>query len=70
MRATGFGAKMCIHPSQVQALQRAMTPDAAQLDWAQRVVDAAQASPGAARVDGRMVDKPVLQKALRLLGRA
>ncbi len=68
-RATGFGAKMCIHPSQVLTLHQAMQPTPADIDWAQRVVAAAQASPGAARVDGRMVDKPVLQKAQALLTR-
>lgn len=69
-RATGFGAKMCIHPAQVLALHQAMKPDQAELDWARRVVAAAQASPGAARVNGRMVDKPVLLKAQALLARA
>ncbi|MCM2252811.1 MAG: CoA ester lyase, partial [Ramlibacter sp.] len=44
-RATGFGAKMCIHPRQVQALRDAMRPTAAELDWARRVIDAAAASP-------------------------
>lgn len=69
-RATGFGAKMCIHPAQVLALKRAMVPTAPELDWARRVLAAAQASRGAARVDGRMVDKPVLLKAQALLARA
>lgn len=69
-RATGFSAKMCIHPAQVLALNRAMLPTASEIDWARRVIAAAQASPGAARVDGRMVDRPVLLKAQALLARA
>ena len=69
-RATGFTAKLCIHPSQAIALNRAMLPTASEIDWARRVVTAAEASPGAARVDGRMVDKPVLLKAQALLARA
>ena len=45
-------------------------PSAEELDWARRVVAAAEGSSGAVQVDGRMVDKPVLQRALRLLARA
>jgi citrate lyase subunit beta / citryl-CoA lyase len=69
-RATGFGAKLCIHPSQMRALHESMRPTEAELEWARLVVEAARASPGAARVDGRMVDKPVLLKAQALLDRA
>jgi citrate lyase subunit beta/citryl-CoA lyase len=47
-----------------------MLPTASEIDWARRVIAAAESSPGAARVDGRMVDKPVLLKAQALLARA
>jgi citrate lyase subunit beta/citryl-CoA lyase len=69
-RAHGFGAKLCIHPKQVTLVHDELRPSAAELDWAQRVVDSAEGSSGAVRVDGRMVDKPVLQRAQRLLARA
>ena len=69
-RAHGFGAKLCIHPKQVAPIHAALVPTATELDWARRVVAAAKGSQGAVQVDGRMVDKPVLQRALRLLARA
>ncbi len=69
-RAHGFGAKLCIHPKQVGWVHDVLAPTAAEMAWAQRVVDAAAGSAGAVRVDGRMVDKPVLQRAQRLLARA
>lgn len=69
-RATGYGAKMCIHPKQIAILQRLMRPEPAELEWAQRVVETARNSSGAAKLDGRMIDRPVLQKALALLARA
>jgi citrate lyase subunit beta/citryl-CoA lyase len=69
-RAHGFGAKLCIHPKQVALVHQWLSPTAAQLDWAQRVIAAAAGSSGAVRVDGRMVDRPVLQRALRLRARA
>ena len=69
-RAYGFGAKLCIHPKQVAALHAAMRPTDAQIDWAKRVIAAAASSQGAAQVDGKMVDKPVLLRAQAILGRA
>jgi citrate lyase subunit beta/citryl-CoA lyase len=69
-RAFGFGAKLCIHPKQVAAVHAALQPGAAELDWARRVITAAEGAQGAVQVDGRMVDKPVLQRAHILLQRA
>jgi citrate lyase subunit beta/citryl-CoA lyase len=69
-RAHGFGAKLCIHPKQVAPIHAALVPSAIELDWARRVVAVAEGAQGAVQVDGRMVDKPVLQRAQRLLARA
>ena len=64
----GFGAKLCIHPKQVAAVNAAYRPSADELAWARRVIEAAGSAGGAAvQVDGRMVDKPVLIRAERLL---
>jgi citrate lyase subunit beta/citryl-CoA lyase len=69
-RAHGFGAKLCIHPKQVAWVHQVLEPTGVELDWARRVIAAAGGSTGAVRIDGRMVDKPVLQRAQRLLARA
>lgn len=70
-KSLGLGAKMCIHPQQVQAVQAALRPEAAELDWARRVQAASAAAGGAAvQLDGQMIDRPVLLKAERLLARA
>ena len=70
-RSLGFGAKMCIHPGQVAAVLAALAPTAAVLAWAQRVLQASAAAGGAAlQIDGKMVDRPVLLRAERLLARA
>jgi citrate lyase subunit beta/citryl-CoA lyase len=69
-RRHGFGAKLCIHPAQVQPIHEALTPDASAVDWARRVLAAEAASPGAAQLDGRMIDLPVVLQARRLLQRA
>ena len=63
-RRLGFGGKLCIHPRQVEGVNRHFTPSEAERAWAQRVLDAAAASGGAAvAVDGKMVDKPVILRA-------
>ena len=63
-RRLGFGGKLCIHPRQVASVNRHFAPSAAERAWAQRVLDAAAASGGAAiAVDGKMVDKPVMLRA-------
>ena len=70
-RRLGFGAKLCIHPRQVEAVNRGFMPTATEIDWARRVLDAArQAAGSAVAVDGKMVDRPVLMRAEALLRQA
>lgn len=70
-RRSGFGAKLCIHPSQVAQVQRAFAPTEAELAWAQRVVDGSRQSGGAVfTLDGKMVDAPVLRLAAHTLALA
>ncbi|MEN9537962.1 MAG: hypothetical protein RLZZ126_197 [Pseudomonadota bacterium] len=70
-RALGFGAKMCIHPMQVPAVLKALAPSDAELAWARRVLQAWAASTGGAiQLDGKMVDRPVILKAERIIARA
>ena len=67
-RRFGFGAKLCIHPRQVSAVNAAFSPSAREIEWAEKVVAAAAGSPVAAvAVDGAMVDKPVLLRAQAVL---
>lgn len=64
----GFRAKLCIHPKQVATVNTAFAPTDAQLQWARRVLDAErEAKGGAFRVDGQMVDAPVIARARALL---
>lgn len=69
-RRHGFGAKLCIHPRQVAPIHAALAPSVTELEWARRVLAAEAASPGAARLDGRMIDRPVVLQAQRTLQRA
>jgi citrate lyase subunit beta/citryl-CoA lyase len=67
-RRLGFGAKLCIHPKQVEAVNRAFSPSATDIAWARRVIEIADASAGAAvALDGKMIDKPVILRARAIL---
>lgn len=69
-RDLGLLGALCIHPKQVGVAHAALAPSADELDWAQRVVAAAQSGAAAFQVDGQMVDAPVLGRARRLLASA
>jgi citrate lyase subunit beta/citryl-CoA lyase len=73
-RAVGFHGKMAIHPAQVPIIHEMFTPGPAELADARRIVDAyerAQSSgEGVIRLDDKMVDVPIVERARRLLGRA
>ena len=66
-RACGFGAKLCIHPKQVAVVNAWFAPTATEIEWAQRVLAAAEGNQGAFQLDGKMVDRPVILKARNLL---
>ena len=67
-RAFGFAAKLLIHPAQVGPVHAGLAPTEGELAWARRVVEAATSADGAAvAVDGKMVDRPVLERARRIL---
>jgi citrate lyase subunit beta/citryl-CoA lyase len=68
----GFSAKSAIHPDQVEPINAAFTPSAADVAWAKRVLAAFDASPGAgvASLEGKMLDRPHYKAAQRVLARA
>jgi citrate lyase subunit beta/citryl-CoA lyase len=67
-RELGFGAKLCIHPAQLAAVEQAFRPTDEELAWARQVLSAPGASETAASgVGGHMIDAPVLDRAARVL---
>ena len=62
----GFGGKLCIHPKQVGIVKAAFMPSEEELAWAKRVIEADKTSKGGAvKLDGRMIDRPVVLLAQR-----
>ncbi len=64
----GYGGKLCIHPKQVPIVQAAFMPTEEEIHWAKRVIEADQTSKGGAvKLDGKMIDRPVVILAQRTL---
>jgi citrate lyase subunit beta / citryl-CoA lyase len=67
-RRDGFAGKLAIHPDQVEVLNRAFAPTADEVAYARRVVSAFEgAGVGVVSLDGRMLDRPHLLRARRVL---
>ena len=62
--AFGFGGMLAIHPAQLDPIRSGFLPTGAELAWARRAL---AAGGNASQLDGQMVDRPVLERARRLL---
>lgn len=66
-RALGFDGKQCIHPAQLDPVNRIFTPPADEVAWAERVLQAYEASRSGGRgvvaLDGKMIDAANLRMA-------
>ncbi len=73
-RRHGFDGATCIHPSVVPLLNEGYLPRSEEVEHAERVIAALEEAEarglGAVSLDGRMIDKPVADRARRLLARA
>ena len=73
-RAMGFEGMGCIHPMQIDVIHRAFAPSAAELEKALKIVAAFEEAEakglGVVSLGSKMIDAPVVQRALRLVARA
>lgn len=71
-RRAGYSAKLAIHPAQIAALHAAFTPSEAEIKNAERVLAAFAAAPasGALMLDGKLIDRPHVLQAERVLAAA
>ncbi|MBD9462224.1 hypothetical protein [Pseudomonas sp. Pdm06] len=66
----GFGGVLCIHPSQISVIHESLAPALEEVGWVRRVREAAVNQQGAFKMDGRMIDAPVLARADRIISLA
>ena len=69
-RRLGFAGRLAIHPSQIPVIEEAFAPTAEERAWATAVIAAFDAAPtaGVVSLEGRMIDRPHLVQARRILG--
>jgi citrate lyase subunit beta/citryl-CoA lyase len=67
--ADGFTGKLAIHPTQIAPINAAFTPSPEEIAHARAIIAAFEADPqaGVLSVDGKMVDRPHLSQARRVL---
>lgn len=70
----GMNAKACIHPNQVETINEIFSPSPLEINQALRILEAYQKpenkQKGAFSLDGKMVDKPIIDRARKLIEKA
>ncbi len=70
-KRVGFSGKMCIHPNQLEPCNRLFSPSPEELEQAKRIVEAYRAAEkeeqGAIQLDGKFIDPPVVERALKIV---
>ncbi|WP_201512752.1 HpcH/HpaI aldolase/citrate lyase family protein [Psychrobacter alimentarius] len=66
----GMAGMLCVHPKQVASVQQALQPTDKALEFAKRVIEEYERSGQAVfKIDGEMVDAPVIARSRQLLDR-
>ncbi len=73
-RALGFEGMGCVHPLQILVIHEAFAPTSAEIEKAQKIVaayhEAQQKGLGVVSLGSKMIDPPVVERALKLMARA
>lgn len=73
-KVLGMNAKAAIHPNQIDIINDSFLPTQKLITWAKRVMIATEEANkkgiGAFSLDGKMVDKPVIERAMKILKKA
>ncbi len=73
-RALGFEGMGCVHPLQIAVIHEAFAPTTAEIERARKIVaaynEAQQKGLGVVSLGSKMIDPPVVQRALKLMARA
>lgn len=66
-RSLGFTGKLCIHPAQVEVVRNAFQPRIDEVEWARSILARSSGSDGADSLNGKMIDRPIIDRARRIL---
>jgi len=67
----GFQGKLCVHPLQVEVCNRVFTPTPEEINYAEKVIRAFEVTKtkgvGTLQLEGKFIDKPIVEKARRIM---
>jgi citrate lyase subunit beta/citryl-CoA lyase len=73
-RQLGFSGMSCIHPAQVDAINRTFSPTAEEIDYCQKVLQAFEEAnargDGSIAFGGQLIDRPIVERARRTIDMA
>jgi len=73
-RQLGFSGMSCIHPSQVDAINKTFSPTGEEIDYCQKVLQAFEEAnargDGSIAFGGQLIDRPIIERARRTLDMA
>ncbi|MBU1094804.1 MAG: CoA ester lyase [Firmicutes bacterium] len=73
-KSLGMSAKVCIHPNQIETINQVFSPNEDEIAYAEKILNAVSQNmnnhKGAFSVDGKMIDKPIIERAQKLLEKA
>lgn len=70
-KGLGFNAKACIHPNQIDSINQIFSPTEKEILKAQKIIAAYdQEKKGAFSLDGKMIDKPIIERSQKILEKA
>ncbi|MGD9604975.1 MAG: CoA ester lyase [Bacilli bacterium] len=73
-KSLGMNAKAAIHPNQIEIINTIFSPSNKNIEWAKRIIEAKKHAEenglGVFSLDGKMVDKPIIERAINILKKA
>jgi citrate lyase subunit beta/citryl-CoA lyase len=73
-RALGFEGMGCLHPLQIPIIHEAFSPTASEIERARKIIaaynEAQEKGLGVVSLGSKMIDPPVVNRALKLIARA
>jgi citrate lyase subunit beta/citryl-CoA lyase len=66
----GMNAKSAIHPNQISIINKTFSPTQKQIENALKIELAAKSNKGVFSLDGKMVDKPIIERSKKILEKA
>ncbi|MBN2300378.1 MAG: CoA ester lyase [Acholeplasmataceae bacterium] len=73
-KSLGMNAKACIHPNQIDTVNQLFSPSQEEIEYAQKIMNAYKKAKenhkGAFSIDGKMIDKPIIERADKILEKA